>query len=140
MENTSRFFEADRFAEHVGVELLDVSSGRARARLNIKEQHLNSFNTAHGGAIFALADSAFAAAANSHGTMAMAISVNISYLKAVSQGTLIAEAKEISLSARLGTYTVDVTDDNGEAIATFHGMVYRRKNRQLSSSEMGSEG
>lgn len=128
MENVEAFFRRDRFAEHVGVELLEVSQGRAKARLAINEQHLNSVGTAHGGAIFALADLAFAVASNSHGTIAMGINVSISYIKAVKEGVLIAEAREVSLSPRLATYAVQVTDQGGDIVATFQGMVYRKKN------------
>ena len=117
----------DLFASDVGIELLEVSQGYARLKLELMEKHCNSFGTAHGGVIFTLADAAFAIAANSHGTVAMAINVSISYLKAVSQGTLYAEAKELSLNPKLGTYEVAVTTADGERIATFHGMTYRKK-------------
>jgi acyl-CoA thioesterase len=80
-----------------------------------------------GGAIFTLADFAFAAASNSYGTVAVAINVSISFLKATSSGVLVAEAKETSRNPRLGTYTVDVRDESGDLVATFQGMVYRKK-------------
>jgi acyl-CoA thioesterase len=69
----------------------------------------------------------FAVAGNSHGTVAMAINVSISYLKAVTEGTLYAEAKEMSLNPKLGTYHVTVTNEAGELVATFQGMTYRKK-------------
>lgn len=122
-----RFAEHDAFAREVGVELLDVSQGYARVKLDLTDTHRNSFGTIHGGVIFTLSDVAFAIAANSHGTVAMAINVSISYLKAVTEGTLYAEAREVSRNPKLGTYTVDVTNEAGEQIATFHGMTYRKK-------------
>jgi acyl-CoA thioesterase len=122
-----RFAQHDAFAKEVGVELLDVSQGYARVKLDLTDKHRNSFGTVHGGVIFTLADAAFAIAANSHGTVAMAINVSISYLKAVTEGTLYAEANEISRNPKLGTYVVDVTNEAGERIATFHGMTYRKK-------------
>lgn len=122
-----QFAAHDAFAKDIGVELLDVSQGYAKVKLDLAGKHRNSFSTIHGGVIFTLADVAFAIAANSHGTVAMAINVSISYLKAVTQGTLYAEAKEVSLNPKLGTYVVDVTDAAGEHIATFHGMTYRKK-------------
>jgi acyl-CoA thioesterase len=127
MENIMRFFKNDRFAETAGIELLEVSEGKARAKMVIKEEHLNGVNTVHGGALFTLADLAFALAANSHGTVAVAVNVNISYFKAVSSGTLYAEAKEVSLNSKLGNYTVNITDENGQLIALFQGMAYRKK-------------
>ena len=129
MEVVKNFFKNDRFAEHVGIELLEVSEGRAKAKMEIKEHHLNGVNIAHGGAIFSLADLAFAVASNSHRTIALGINANISYLKAAAGGTLIAEAKEVSLNLKLATYEVRVTDENNDLIAIFLGTVYRKKDK-----------
>ncbi len=129
MEDSHLFSTNDTFAKQVGIELLEASKGKAKARLDITEDHLNSFKTVHGGVIFTLADFVFAVAANSHGTVAMAINVSISYIKAVTGGTLFAEAKEVSLNPKLGTYSVYITDESGDLIATFQGMAYRKKEK-----------
>jgi acyl-CoA thioesterase len=129
VENIKKFFKNDWFAEHVGIELLEVSKGYAKAKLEIRNEHLNSVGTVHGGAIFALADLVFAVASNSHGTIAMGINVSISYLKAVREGTIFAEAKEISRNPKLASYTVTVSDQSGDTIAIFQGMVYRKKDK-----------
>ncbi len=127
MEAIKKFFKNDRFADHVGIELLEVSKGRAKAKMEIKDHHLNGINIAHGGAIFSLADLGFAVASNSHRTVAVSINVSISYLKATANGTLIAEAKEVSLNPKLATYEIRVTDENNDIIAIFLGTVYRKK-------------
>ncbi|MCD6318903.1 PaaI family thioesterase [Candidatus Aerophobetes bacterium] len=127
MENIKDFFKNDKFAEYVGIELLEVSKGRAKAKMKIKNHHLNGLKTVQGGAIFTLADLAFAAASNSHGSVAVSINANISYLRAATTGSLIAEAKEVSINPKLATYTVNITDENGDIIAIFQGMVYRKK-------------
>ena len=127
MESVKRFFKNDKFGEHVGIELLEVSAGSAKVKMEIKDYHLNSHKTVHGGAIFTLADLAFAVASNSHGTIAASINANISYIKAATTGTLIAEAKEVAINPKLATYTIHVTDDAGDIIAIFQGMVYRKK-------------
>ena len=127
MEDIAAYFKRDRFAELVGIELLEVAKGKAKAMLTIQERHLNTIRTVHGGAIFALADLAFAAASNSYGTVAVGINVSISYVKAVTGGVLIAEAREVSLNPKLATYTVDVKDEEGDIVAIFQGMVYRKK-------------
>ncbi|WP_143005619.1 PaaI family thioesterase [Desulforhopalus singaporensis] len=57
----------------------------------------------------------------------MTINANISFLKSKSDGTLYAEAKEINEPHRLGAYDVLVKDEEGEVIAKFSGMVYRKK-------------
>ncbi len=130
MKAVRNFFKNDRFADHVGIELLEVSEGRARAKMEIKDHHLNGVNIAHGGAIFSLADLAFAVASNSHQTVALSINVSISYVKASVAGeTLFAEANEVSLNPKLATYEVRVTDETNDIIAIFLGTVYRKKDR-----------
>ena len=128
MESIRQFLKNDKFAEHMGIELLEASRGRARAKMQIKEHHLNGLKIVQGGAIFTLADLALAAAANSYdGIIAVGINASISYLKATRAGTLIAEAREISRSHKFATYTVNITNLDGEVVAIFQGMVYRKK-------------
>ncbi len=126
MDPPDPFFEKDAWAQEAGIELMEVSAGRAKVRMRIAGWHKNSHGTVHGGAIFTLADTAFALASNSHETPAAAINANISYVKAATGGTLYAEAAEFSLNPKIATYTVTVTDDAGEKIALFQGMVYRK--------------
>jgi acyl-CoA thioesterase len=127
VKSIAKFFKKDRFAEYLGIELLEVEEGRAKARMKIEDHHLNALDIGHGGAIFGLADLAFAVASNSHGTAAMAINVSISYVKAVTGGTIFAQAQEISRNPKLATYTVRVTDEDDDLVAIFQGMVYRKK-------------
>jgi acyl-CoA thioesterase len=128
MEEMKQYFmKNDKFAEYVGIELLEVAKGKAKAKMEIKNHHLNSIKTVHGGAVFALADLVFAVASNSHGTIAMGINVSISYLKAVKEGVIFAEAKEVSINPKLATYNVQVTDGSDDLVAVFQGMVYRKK-------------
>jgi len=132
MEAIRQFIaENDRFAKHAGIELLEVAAGTASARMKITRQHLNGVNIVHGGAIFTLADLTFAAASNSHGSVAVAINVSIAYIKAVGEGTLFAKAREVSRNPKLALYLVDITDDDGGLVATFQGMVYRKKEKLL---------
>lgn len=128
MQEIKDFFSReDLFARHVGIELVDVGSGWAKTSMKIEKWHFNGARTVHGGAIFTLADFAFAAASNSHGTLAMGINTSMSFVKAALSGTLYAEAKELSRNARLASYSVTVTDDEGDVVAIFQGMVYRKK-------------
>jgi len=127
VDTLKKFVQKDQFAAHLGVEMLEYGDGRARAKMKLQKQHLNSAGMTHGGAIFSLADAVFSAASNSHGTLAVAINVSISFFKAVSSGTLTAQAEEVSLNPRLATYLITVTDDKGDRIALFQGTVYRKK-------------
>jgi acyl-CoA thioesterase len=111
---------------HCGIELVSVAPGHAVTRLRVQPHHLNAIGIAQGGAIFTLADYAFAAASNSHGTVAVGVNVSITYLKSVKTGVLTAEAREVALNPKLASYTVNVTDEVGSLIAIFQGMVYRK--------------
>lgn len=127
MDVIKEFSENDRFAKQIGIELVEVSQGCAKAKMKIKDVHLNGVNTVHGGAIFSLADYAFAIAANTHGNISVALNVNISFLKAVSEGTLFAEAEEVSINPKIATYNIRVLNEHNELIATFQGMAYRKE-------------
>ena len=126
MKNIKHFFTQDRYAKHSGIELVSVSPGHAVAQMPVQSHHLNAVGSVQGGAIFTLADFAFAAASNAHGKVALAINVSITYMKAVSSGTLRAEAREISVNPKLGSYTVNITDEHSTLIAVFQGLVYRK--------------
>jgi acyl-CoA thioesterase len=127
MDQVQRFVDADRFAKHLGIELLEFSPGKAKAKMFLHDHHLNSAGTVHGGAVFSLADAVFSVASNSHGTLAMAINVSISFFKAARSGTLYAEGREISFNPKLATYLIEVKDEAGNAVALFQGTVYRKK-------------
>ncbi len=131
------FFANDRYAELTGVEIVEAGKGYCRTSLKIEDKHLNAANVVQGGAIFTLADLAFAIASNSHGQLALAINVNISYLSSVSTGTLYATATEVNEPNRLGAYDVLVTDDQQRIIARFNGMVYRKKQLLMDSEQGG---
>ena len=129
MDVMERFIDQDRYAQYLGVEICEWSEGYAKAKLELDRNHLNSVNTVHGGVLFSLADSAFSVASNSHGTVAVAIQVCISYFKAVSGGTLYAEAREVSRNPKLATYLIEVSDDTGSLLGIFQGTVYRKSAR-----------
>ena len=118
-------FKADRFAAHVGIEILEGGDGHARAKLVVQPHHLNGLGTVQGGALFTLADLVFAVAVNSHGTKATGLNASINWLKPARAGTLFAEAVETACSRRIATYSVRITDDQGTLLATFHGTGYR---------------
>lgn len=121
------FFRNDRFAAEAGVELLEIKKGYGKARLIVAGRHLNAGNTTQGGAIFTLADLALAAAANSHGTLALSVTSNITYLRGSGPGDILyAEARERHTGRTTGHYQVDVSNQDGILIATFEATVYRK--------------
>jgi acyl-CoA thioesterase len=131
MRHKKQFLDNDKFALHAGIELLEVTSGGAKVKMDVKPFHINGVGLVHGGALFTLADFAFAAAANSHEETAVAINASISFLKGVKAGTLFAEAGEISNSRKISVYSIRVTDEHDTLVATFQGMAYKREARKL---------
>ncbi len=127
MDVWKEYFKKDRFALECGIELMEAGPGYAKVRMSIEPRHLNAMGIVHGGAVFTVADFAFAVASNSYGTIAVAINTTLSIIKASSSGTLYAEAVEESKNPKLGMYTVKVTNDDGEMVALFQGMAYRKK-------------
>lgn len=139
MENMTEHFRQENFATISGMHLTNVSPGYAKAEMKIEKRHLNLLGIVHGGAIFTLADTAFAAASNAHGTVALAINADISYVTATREGTLYAEARETSINHRIATYTVDIRNEKGDMIAIFTGMAYRKKDPVLTSGKDTSD-
>lgn len=114
------------FAKKFGLQLIEVQGGYAKVEMVFSSDLENMFGMAHGGALFALIDEAFEAASNSHGTMAVALNMNINYLASPAKGSkLTAEAKEINKTKKTAAYDIVVTDDNHNIIAACQALVYR---------------
>lgn len=123
--------ESDPYCEMLGVEFRKIAPGTATTALTVTDDLLNFHGTPHGGAVYSLADAAFAAASNSRGDAAVALETNMSYLGTVDVGmTLLAAATETHRTRRTAEYEVVVSTqgndsgDEGERIATFRGRVY----------------
>ena len=101
----------------MGAEIDWVKDGCAGCSMTIADGHKNAGGSVQGGAIFTLADFAFAVAANSLGKMTVSASNSISFISASKGTRLIAEATRLSDSRRLCFYNVKVTDDTGALIA-----------------------
>lgn len=127
MDIVRAYFKHDRLAQHFGMEIVDCSPGQVTVTMPVQDCHLNAMEMVHGGTLFSLADFTFAVASNSHGTAAVAINAHIQFTKGVSGGTLTAKARETSMHPKLATYTVDIFDDAEDLVASFNGMVYRKK-------------
>jgi len=119
-------FSRDRFAAMCGMEIEEISKGYARTSMVVEDRHLNGVDIAQGGAIFTLADLAFACASNSHGPVAVSINISMSFLKAVREGeTLVAEAREVSLHRKIAVYEMEVRSKD-DIVAKLSGTVYRK--------------
>jgi acyl-CoA thioesterase len=122
------FFSWDRLAKTLGIVTLSLGEGRAEASMTVADLHLNGLNTVHGGALFSLADYAFALACNSRKLVTVALTATISFTKAVGPGSVLrAIAEEVSTSSRTGVYSVRIVDGTGEIVASFQGTAYRKR-------------
>ena len=120
-------YRGDAFSQWLGIRRLDEGPGFCILEMEVRAEMVNGFGIAHGGITYALADSALAFASNSHGRKAVSIETSINHVKPVMAGDLIrAEAKETSLSNKLGIYHIRVTRGE-ELVAHFKGMVYRKE-------------
>jgi acyl-CoA thioesterase len=121
-----RQVEEEPFARKFGLKLVDLDTGYSRVEMAFTPDMENIFGMAHGGALFALIDEAFETASNSHGTMAVALNLNISYLASPARGSkLTAEAKELNRTHKTALYDIRVTDDQRQLIASCQALVYR---------------
>ncbi len=122
-----RVMRGDRWAAVAGARLVEVREGYARVRMRLRPDHLNGVGVVQGGAVFTLADFAFAVASNSHGTVAVALDVAITFARGARAGVLTAEAVEESVSRRVSVCNVRVTDARGEIVALFRGTAFRKE-------------
>ncbi|WP_289019050.1 hydroxyphenylacetyl-CoA thioesterase PaaI [uncultured Ornithinimicrobium sp.] len=131
LAHVRRMWAQDRASAHLGIELLDVGVevrdgiplGRARARMRIRETMVNGHDIAHGGYVFALADSTFALACNATGRPTVAAGCDITYVAAGRlEDVLVAEARERVTYGRSGITDVTVVrGSDGAVLAEFRG-------------------
>jgi acyl-CoA thioesterase len=116
----------DHFAEALGIQVLEAKDGYAKVTMKIEKTHTNALGFTHGGAIFSLADYAFAQACNFGDNVAVAVQVNINFLKPSVEGdNLMAEATRVSDGKTMGLYQVTVRKDE-KTIALFTGLAFKK--------------
>ena len=125
------FFLHDEFARQNGIEIVEAREGYARTQVRIEPRHMNAGGGVQGGVLFTLADLAFAIATNSHGTLTVTTSANITFLHGATGGIITAEATEICNHRRLPFVEVRITDDAGNLLALFTSSGYRKEGVQL---------
>ena len=129
------FFKNDLFAADAGVELVEGGDGRAVARMVIGPRHFNAAGVVQGGAIFTLADFAFAVACNSRGRLTTGISTTMTFVRPATSGQLLAVAEEIHCGRTISNYLVRVSDDAGKTVAMFQGTAFRLEKEMPLDSE-----
>ena len=116
----------DHFAETLGIQVLEAKDGYAKVSMKVEKIHTNALGFTHGGAIFSLADYAFAQACNFGDNVAVAIQVSINFLKPSAVGdVLTAEATRVSEGKTTGLYQVTVRKED-KIVALFTGLAYKK--------------
>ena len=121
--------ENEAYARKLGMRLVKLEPGYAIVEMAPQKDTTNIFGMTHGGAIFSLIDEAFQVSCNSHGTVAVALSMTINYHNPPhGKSFLRAESKEIHCSEKTATYEITVTDEKNRLIASCLALAYRKGN------------
>jgi acyl-CoA thioesterase len=119
------------YAKKLGLTLREIELGYALVEMVFTNDMENIFHTTHGGAIFSLIDEAFEISCNTHGTVAVALNMTVTYHRAPTAGSVLrAESREIYRSAKTATYDIKVTEGDNTLIASCQALAYR-KNEKL---------
>ena len=126
-EAIAQAVKKERFAQALKMELIDLADGYSLVRMvNDPDKMNNIYDRTHGGALFGLIDEAFETAAQTGGTIAVALNVNITYVASPRPGVVLeAEARRISQTKKTAGYEIKVTDEEGHLIATCQALAYR---------------
>jgi len=125
LEDARAYFSRDRFATENGIVLDALDDSRAVASMALGPRHRNAAGGVMGGAIFTLADFAFAALTNGRGRLTVAQQVSINYLAAPKGARLVATARWRKDGRTTCVVTVDVADDAGRDVAQFVGLGFK---------------
>lgn len=118
----------DAFSDWLGIEVVNADLGQVALTLTVRKEMLNGMGIAHGAITYALADSALAFSANSHGQKAYSIETSISHLQKVqAEDRLMATTSEIARNTTTAIYTISIVNQKKEDIAFFKGAVYFSK-------------
>lgn len=116
--------EQEPFAKLLNIKLIEVSEGYARCEMEYTGQMDNIYGSAHGGAMFSLIDEAFEISSNSHENIAVALNMNVTYMRPPKKNTvLVAESKEINRTKKTASYYITVKDSEN-LIAACQALVF----------------
>ena len=124
----NKMMSNDSFSKWLGIEIIELSEGFCKLQMKIRDDMTNGFKIAHGGITYSLADSALAFASNSNGFQSLTIESSINYFKKVKSGDILsAVTNEINKTEKIAKYSIVVSNQNNEKIASFNGKVHRTK-------------
>ncbi len=119
--------EKDYFRELLGIQVIEVKDCYAKMSMKVTKNHTNFHNVTHGGALFSLADCAFAEAVNFGEKVAVAVQVSINFLRPTAEGDqLTAEAVKVSEGKTFGLYNITIRKED-KIVAVFSGLAYKQQ-------------
>ena len=125
IDDARAFFAGDRFATENGMTLDELDESHAVTSVEIGARHRNALGGVMGGAIFTLADLAFAALTNDRERAVVAQQVSVNYLAAPKGSRLVATARYKKDGRSSCVVNVDIVDDSGREIAQFVGTGFK---------------
>ena len=117
LEEARAFFAGDRFATENGAVIDAIGEHYAICSLEITPHHLNAAGRVMGGAVFMLADFAFAVASNFGHPADVTTTSQITFLRPSQGKMLYAKSQELRRGRTAVYYETSVTDDTGALIA-----------------------
>ena len=122
-----RAVEKEPIAQEFNMQLVELETGQSAVEMTYEPSRMNNlYQRAHGGALYALIDEAFETAGQTHGTIAVAMNVNVTYMASPDTGVRMrAEAKEIKRTKRTAAYDIKVFDENRQLMATCQALALR---------------
>ncbi len=126
----------DAFSQWLGIRIVSVAPGYCQLQMQVRDDMCNGFGIAHGGIAFALSDSCCSFSVNAHGRKSLSVETSINQFKAIQTGdALTCSSREESLGKKLGVFTAEITNADGQRIALFKGIYYRSDKRWFDTED-----
>ena len=126
LSELQEIYRNDRFATNSGCTIVEACSEKVVCEMTVKDDLLNAHGSVMGGAIFTLADFAFAVASNLNGVPSVAIESNIRFYTTTKGTKLIATCKIDKDGRSLGYYTVEIKDNLDKKIAGYTAVAFHK--------------
>ena len=130
LETIKENVEKEPYVKLFDMKVLKLKQGYSKVQMKAKKDYLNLHLTTHGGAVFSLVDVAFGSAANSYGNIAVALNIDINYIRPSKPGDILtAEATEVSRGRTVATYNVLVKNGQDKIVASSQAIAFIKKEK-----------
>jgi acyl-CoA thioesterase len=130
LKKIKKYIEQEPYVKLFGIKVIELKKGYSLVEMKALKKYENIFSITHGGAVFSLMDVAFGSAANSYGTVAVALDININYIRPSVTGDILrAEAKEVSRGNTVATYNIIVRNGSNKVVASSQAVAFLKKDK-----------